>query len=72
MNVGKRSSSTSNSSWLGTSIKATNGGCALSMDSSPEMVTVSPRLLNEMPFTFVELSTHGDEGIEVTGGVTTS
>ena len=72
MNVGKHSSSTSNSSRLGTSIKATNDGCALGVDSSREMVTVYPRLLNEISFTFVELSTHGDEGIEVTGGVATS
>lgn len=69
MNVGKRSSSSSNSSPLGTSIETTNGGCTLRVKSPPKIVTGSSTPWKGM-FSIVDDLTIGeDRGTTTIGGV---
>ena len=65
VNVGKRSKKTSSSSRLGTSMRATNKECTLGVESSPDMVTVSPSPWKGMIFAFYALGAGGDRGIGI-------
>ena len=63
--VGKRSKRTSNSSQLGTSAGATNEVCALGIESSPDMVTVSPSPWKGMFSMSCALGAGEDGGISI-------
>lgn len=69
INVGKRFSSTSNSSRLGTLAITTGGCCTLKVESSLEMEMVSPMLWNEMLSAFTDLIVAKDGRMIATEGV---
>lgn len=72
MNMGKRFKITSSSSRLDTSTWAVGGGCALDVESSPDMVTVSLSPWNGILSTSFALGTGGDGRIGAKKGVTAS
>ena len=63
--VGKYSKKTSISSQRDTSVGATNGVCALGVESSPNMVTVSPSPWKGMFSMSCALGAYEDEGIDI-------
>ena len=66
MNVGKCSNNSSNSFRLGTFVEAVDGGCALGVESSPQIMKVSPMPWNWMLSTPEDLIAYGAEGIVAT------
>ena len=72
VNVGKCSKRTSSFSRLGTSMGTTNKVCALDIESSPDMVIVSPNPWKWMFFVSYTLVADGDRGISISEALAAS
>ena len=72
VNVGKCSKRASSSSRLGTSMGTTDKVCALDIESSPDMVIVSPNPWKWMFFASYTLVADGDRGISISEALAAS